>query len=45
VHLVERVRNPFRRSRPNGGFTFFGDDEALLDALELEDAAGSARFR
>jgi hypothetical protein len=41
VHLAERVRNPFRRSVPNGGFTFFADDEALGEALKLEDAAGT----
>ena len=41
VDLVVRVRGPLKLSRPNKGYTFFGADAELDDALHIERQAGS----
>ena len=38
------VRNPFKKSVPNGGYTFFDCEEAIEEALLIENTAGSSWF-
>ena len=40
AHAVFHV-SPLKRSRPNSGYTFIGEDATLEDALDLEIKAGS----
>ena len=40
VHSVYQV-SPLKRSRPNSGYTFVGQDSSIEDALDLEIKAGS----
>ena len=40
AHAVFPV-SPLKRSRPNSGYTFIGEDATLEDALDLEIKAGS----
>jgi hypothetical protein len=41
VDLVAQVRSPFKRSRPNSGYSFIGKDATLDDVLHLERRAGA----
>lgn len=41
VHAVIPVRSPFKRARPNSGYTFVGSDTELTDALDIESKAGA----
>jgi hypothetical protein len=41
VDQVLKVRSPFKRSRPNRGFSFIGRDATLEDTLHLERQAGA----
>ena len=40
IHAVFHV-SPLKRSRPNSGYTFIGQDATIEDALDLEIKAGS----
>jgi hypothetical protein len=41
VDMVARVRSPFKRSRPNSGYSFIGRDATPEDALHIERQAGA----
>ena len=41
VDLVTRVWSPFKPSRPNSGYSFFGPDEGPESILDIERAAGA----
>lgn len=41
VDLVARVWNPFKPSRPNFGYSFFGPEEGPESILDIERAAGA----
>jgi hypothetical protein len=44
VDRVVRVRNPFKLSRPNKGYTFFSEGAELEDALSIERQVGAGWF-
>ena len=44
VVLIERVKSPFKLSRPNSGYSFFSSVDEIKDVLEIEKAAGAGWF-
>lgn len=41
VDVVTRVWSPFKPSRPNSGYSFFGPDDGPDSILDVERAAGA----